>query len=338
MTDTSLVTPSQRPPTALHIGYLDGWRGCAIALVLEAHFLGALPFDTGRLGVDVFFCLSGFLMSGLLFIERQPLPTFYRRRVSRILPAFLVFVATIFGIAFASSVTVRGTEFVATILFLRTYLPTEPGIWNSGVPIGHLWSLNVEEHCYLLMTALVLFRRFRGGEGIVLLVAGAISIGIGLHYARMGSAAPHWGALGTEVAASHLLISAGYRLIREKLDLRMPRHFPLVALIMLPFFYSKLLPWWTASVFSPVVLAIAINHLHQTADTLKSMLSIPPLRLLGLWSFSLYLWQQPFYANKSIMPGGPLGAFVAATTVALLSFYLLERPARAWLNKYWGTR
>jgi len=45
--------------------YLDGWRGLAILLVLEGHFLSILPLNTGRLGVDVFFCLSGFLMRAL---------------------------------------------------------------------------------------------------------------------------------------------------------------------------------------------------------------------------------------------------------------------------------
>ena len=52
-----------------HVNYLDGWRGLAIALVLEGHFSGLIPLETGRLGVDVFFCLSGYLMSGILFFN-----------------------------------------------------------------------------------------------------------------------------------------------------------------------------------------------------------------------------------------------------------------------------
>ena len=82
--------------TTEHVNYLDGWRGLAIALVLESHFVGLLPVAAGRFGVDVFFCLSGFLMSGLLFIQRQSLVTFYKRRVSRIMPAFFAFVITVY--------------------------------------------------------------------------------------------------------------------------------------------------------------------------------------------------------------------------------------------------
>jgi len=52
-------------PESSRMRYLDGWRGLAILLVLEGHFLSILPLNTGRLGVDVFFCLSGFLMRAL---------------------------------------------------------------------------------------------------------------------------------------------------------------------------------------------------------------------------------------------------------------------------------
>ncbi len=83
------------------IDYLDGWRGIAILLVLQSHFLPLsnwLDIDSGRLGVDAFFCLSGLLMSNILFIKRTPLRDFYIRRASRILPAFLCFTTIVFSI------------------------------------------------------------------------------------------------------------------------------------------------------------------------------------------------------------------------------------------------
>lgn len=89
----------------------------AILLVLEGHFLNLLPLEAGRLGVDVFFCLSGFLMSGILFVNSQPLPTFYRRRASRILPAFVVFVLVMFGLSWWQGRSFTGTELLATLLF-----------------------------------------------------------------------------------------------------------------------------------------------------------------------------------------------------------------------------
>ena len=70
--------------TPNNLPYLDGWRGLAIVLVLQSHFgLGG----GGRLGVALFFALSGYLMGGLLFVRKPPLRQFWRRRVARIVPA-----------------------------------------------------------------------------------------------------------------------------------------------------------------------------------------------------------------------------------------------------------
>ena len=81
------------------IDYLDGWRGLAIFLVLQGHFFAIQGWHSGRMGVDIFFCLSGLLMSRILFQRRVPLTTFYKRRISRIIPAFLLFLLIVFGIA-----------------------------------------------------------------------------------------------------------------------------------------------------------------------------------------------------------------------------------------------
>ena len=173
-----------------HIQYLDGWRGLAIALVLEGHFLGALPIDAGRFGVDVFFVLSGFLMAGLLFVQRQPLPLFYKRRVSRIVPAFVLFTLTSYGIALALGRATSVSEVLSTLAFLRTYYPLPPDIWHAGLPIGHLWSLNVEEHSYVFMSALVALGLLRGREQWLLLSAAVATMVVGIGYAKLGAAAP----------------------------------------------------------------------------------------------------------------------------------------------------
>lgn len=318
-----------------HLNYLDGWRGLAIALVLEGHFINIIPLETGRMGVDVFFCLSGFLMSGLLFQNKQPLIIFYKRRISRILPAFIAFVASIYIFAYIKNIEFNSTEFISTLLFLRTYLPVGSGIWGTGIPIGHLWSLNIEEHCYIFMSLIVIIRQHKGHEGIVLIATGVTCIGIGFLYVKMGSVAPRWGGLGTEVAASHLLISAGYRLIREKYNFNIPRYFPLVAIFFAPICYSKIVPWWSSSLISPFILAFAINHISETYEWFKSALANSILKSLGIWSFSLYLWQQPFYAYKAEFFGGPPMALTAAFALSLLCFYMWEQPLRSWLNKNW---
>lgn len=318
-----------------HIQYLDGWRGLAIALVLEGHFLSALPLDAGRFGVDVFFVPSGFLMAGLLFVQRQPLPLFYKRRVSRILPAFVLFTLVSYGVALALGRATSVTEVVSTLAFLRTYVPTPPDIWHAGIPIGHLWSLNVEEHSYVFMSALVALALLRGREELLLLGAAAMTMLIGLVYARLGAAAPPWGALGSEVAATHLLASAGYRLWRERRALTVPPWAPLLALAITPLCYCDALPWWSDNLLSPLLLAFTVNHLPDIYGAVRGALSFAPLRQLGIWSFSIYLWQQPFYTYKHLFPGGAAVALAAAMLSALACFYLVEQPARSWINTRW---
>jgi peptidoglycan/LPS O-acetylase OafA/YrhL len=109
------------------LAYLDGWRGIAILLVLEAHFLGWLPVDSGRLGVNVFFCLSGILMGRILFIRRVPLGTFYKRRFSRIYPAFAAYVLTIFLAAFF-----LGISFTALYLWQQPFYFMKSHLWGGS--------------------------------------------------------------------------------------------------------------------------------------------------------------------------------------------------------------
>lgn len=319
-----------------YFDYLDGWRGLAIALVLEDHFVGLMIefFDAGRLGVDVFFCLSGFLMAGILFIQRQPLSKFYKRRVSRILPAFLFFVTSIYIFSRLYGIPFSLAELASTVLFMRTYLPFQIGIWDTAAPIGHLWSLNIEEHSYMFMSILILFGLFRRREGVGLLLSGMGCLALGLVYVKLGNNAPHSGGIGSEVAASHILIAAGYRLVVEKHKISVPAWAPLLSLAVATVFYLKFIPWWGHSLITPFLLGFAINHLSQTYHKCKELLAAPALRRLGAWSFSIYLWQQPFQHNVITFRGSVVG-LACTMTVALLSYYVLEQPSRTWLNRHW---
>lgn len=321
-----------------YFDYLDGLRGLAIVLLLEDHFIGFQPFgqffDTGRVGLDIFFALSGFLIGGILFIQKQPLAKFYKRRISRILPAFLIFVTVIFSYAKFVGLPFTATEVVSTFLFLRTYIGLYPGIWDTPVPIGHIWSLNIEEHTYLFMSVFVLFGIFRKRIGAALILSGTACIAIGLFYAKLGTRAPHWGDLGTEVVAAHILISAGYRLIVDKFKFTVPRFAPLISLAAAAVFYTRMLPWWSNRLFLPFLMAFGINHLSQTYEEIKSLLSTKVLQRLGVWSYSIYLWQQPFQTSAGTFSA--VSVRLALTMgIALFSFYVLEQPCRAWLNENW---
>lgn len=144
------------------IGYLDGWRGIAISCVLVSHFLPIKGLNFGRMGVDIFFVLSGMLMANILFIKRVDLVTFYKRRISRISPVFFIFLSVICLASYILNLSKEHENYFYLITFLRSYFPESPDIWHTGIPIGHLWSLNVEEHYYIFLSFITLVSIFKG--------------------------------------------------------------------------------------------------------------------------------------------------------------------------------
>ncbi len=317
--------------TVERVGYLDGWRGLAILLVLQGHFLPIPGFDSGRMGVEIFFCLSGLLMSELLFIRRVALATFYKRRLSRILPAYLVFVAVVYGVAAQAGRQTDLGEVVSTLLFLRTYLPSTPDIWHSGLPIGHIWSLNVEEHSYVFLSLVTLWSALRGREAWVLGAAAATTVAIDYYYMQSPSMAGVDFEIRSETAAMPLLAAAAYRLVRDRVSPYIKPWVPLAAVAVATLAYLPHARWWLSDALTPLLLAFAANHLRETGPAVRRALSSLPLRQFGLWSYSIYLWQQPFFMHKSSLPNGVAAA--GAMLAALTSFYLVEGPCRAWINE-----
>jgi peptidoglycan/LPS O-acetylase OafA/YrhL len=323
------------------IDYLDGWRGLAILLVLQGHFLIIQGWHSGRMGVDVFFCLSGLLMSRLLFQRRVPLTTFYKRRISRIIPAFFLYLLIVFGIAALIGKAAPASEVVPTALFLRSYLPADFHMFASPYPIGHLWSLNVEEHSYIFLSLLTLLPFLRGREGVALIGFGLLTIAIHLSYFTFPSIAPpieYW--VRSEVAATNLLLSAGYSLLRDRTAPYVRPWMPVAAFALGSALYvGSVFPWMLTMTVAPFFLAFTVNHLAEAPRWVRTALSWTPLRLLGIGSFSIYLWQQPFYQYKTYMfgdlPSHEVIGLLLSVAIGFLSFYAYENRVRSWLNRVW---
>jgi len=327
--NSSRPRPSEETPD--HIGYLDGWRGIAISFVLVEHFTQLHVPKIGRLGVDIFFVLSGLLMSRILFIKKTPLATFYKRRITRIIPVFLLFTVFVFIAAYIKGITFSFKEVVATLLFLRTYIPLETDIWASSVPIGHLWSLNVEEHFYILLSIATLLPFSRKVKGVLFVLLAFASIFMIIYYLRHKATAPINYSLRTECSTAFLFLSSGYFLLKDNMIKYVKPWMPPLTLAIALFCYSGFAPWYASFLFAPFLLAFTVNHLEESSDMLKKALSMKPLQLMGVWSYSIYLWQQPFYSFKSKLPYGT--AFAGAMIVGILSYYYYEDPARKWLNR-----
>jgi peptidoglycan/LPS O-acetylase OafA/YrhL len=273
------------------------------------------------------------LIGRMLFVERMPLRTFYKRRVSRIVPVFLLFVLLVYGVAALARGPWTWTELLATLTFLRTYVPPQPDVWHTGLPIGHLWSLNVEEHGYVFLSALTLLAAARSRLGWLLAALGATAVAIHLGYYRHEASAPAEYATRTETAAAYPLLAAGYFLVRERFAPRVRPWMPLAAFAVAVVCHWRGLPDWASFLFPPFLLAFTVNHLGQARAGIRAALASAPLRLLGLCSYSVYLWQQPFYQFREFFPQGLALACVLAIGAA--SFYWFEHPVRTWLNRHW---
>jgi peptidoglycan/LPS O-acetylase OafA/YrhL len=319
------------------VSYLDGWRGLAISCVLIQHFFIVNSVDFGRFGVDIFFVLSGMLMSNILFIKKVALMDFYKKRISRIFPVFFVFVTVVYGASYVFQLSHEHENYLYTLFFLRSYFPESPNLWYTGLPIGHLWSLNVEEHCYILLSIITLFGFLRGREYLVLILLGLLVILLHALYYKYPHLTVKNYQIRTEIAASHLLLSAGYCLIKSKFEKYVFSWMPMLAAFIAFICYTHLVPSYFAALFSPFLLAFAVNHLDKVPDFIKSILSIRLFRFLGICSYSIYLWQHPFYLMlNGHMPFLTVMAYlIAALTVGFLSFFLIENPVRKYLNDKW---
>jgi len=327
----AISTISHTESSLTRIDYLDGWRGIAIALVLIEHFAGFHLPKVGRLGVDIFFVLSGMLMSRILFEKKTPLRIFYSRRFSRILPVFLLFVIASYAGSYFIKLDFSATEVLTTLAFLRTYIPTEPNLWATKVPIGHLWSINIEEHFYIILSLITLIRLPKYANALLLMIIGVITIYITVLYIRFSHMPSEGYALRTECASTCLFFSAGYCLLKDKLTPYINPSVPILTCCLSVVCYTHFVPWYFTFIVAPALLAFSVNHLSEAPQVFQQLLSLLPLRLLGVWSYSIYLWQQPFYSFKSVFPSGL--AFATAMLLSVASFYLFENPTRTWLNR-----
>lgn len=310
-----------------HIKYLDGWRGLAIGAVLLSHFGPHIGADIGRMGVDLFFVLSGLLMSRMLYEQRVPLRTFYRRRISRVFPVFFLFIVVMVAVSVIFGLRFLPEEIVGTLTFTRTYFPADIPIWQSAVPVGHMWSLNVEEHSYVFLALLASIAALKRREGLILIGAAGLTILTYLWYRHIHLAGDF--ELRTECAATGLLLSAGYRQYRRQFEGYVRAWMPTAALLIGAMCYLNAVPELARVILVPALFAFSINHVDRSAAMAK-FLETRALCMLGLWSYSIYIWQQPFFKFKGLT-GAPVALFLAVLC-GLASFYLYEAPIRDWLN------
>lgn len=315
----------------------------AILAVLLGHFGTSSGLNAGRLGVELFFVLSGRLMAEILFVRRTPLRQFFPRRVSRVWPA-LFFMALVSVIAGQVGIGDAGAlNFIAAITFTTNYAAAV-GI-RSGW-LDHTWSLCVEEHIYIILGILAFLLKEKSYRftTIVLLVLSGLAALNGLFQTIILNRDYFEVYWRSDVRGASILVGAAMFLALRRADREYLRNplapviFGMIGVIL----QVNVIPDPLKYTAGTACLAVAVALLPQLDRRLDRLLTTPKLLYIGMISYSLYLWQQPFY--KAIEPrpviwqalGERAGLLLGALCFAYLSYRYIEGPARKFLNRMWG--
>jgi peptidoglycan/LPS O-acetylase OafA/YrhL len=337
-----------RPGGRWHGAYLptlDGWRAIACMLVVVDHTARGIGlgdrsgFLHGQHGVNIFFGLSGLLITTKIIEEREQSGTisllnFYRRRVFRLFPAAFLFLAVVAVLASLGYVFVNTIDFTACVLYFRNFCDS-PG----SLVTAHFWSLAIEEQFYLVVPAMFLLlgtRRFQW------FAAGGIAVSA---FSRWLFFYKHPGysyllALRTDMRVDGLL--AGCLMATVLNDGRARAWLKRVLTLPIWFALATGCVWWIhrhgefTTVLESLLLPVLLAGTVLLCETwLGRILEWKPLGLLGRASYSVYLWQQLFAfhtsANSTLssLQRFPLN-IVAIFTFAAASYCIVERPLLKW--------
>lgn len=339
--DYKFITFAQRKvmETSLRrIPSLDGLRTISIALVIIGHSSQVLGFSQfahlGTLGVRVFFVISGFLITGLLLKEIEKtskinLLKFYLRRTLRIFPPFYFYLLVIFVATMLGFFQIAPKYFLLTSAYVTNYFSSSSWI------LGHSWSLAVEEQFYLIFPGLLLLLGIRKTKFflIFLVLFGPI---IRIADYRIFGSETDWANTGFHInmdaLATGCLLALFYSrlhqnaLYKKFLASKFVFIFPLFILF---FNFQGDHPHIYAVGISAmnIMIALCIDWAVTNYDSIAGkFLNSAPMTTLGMMSYSIYLWQQPFLNpfDSRILTLMPF-SFIWIAIMTLISYFFVEK-------------
>jgi peptidoglycan/LPS O-acetylase OafA/YrhL len=346
MTDS--ITVGQSLHAKKYRADIDGLRAIAVSSVVICHALPAL-LPGGFVGVDVFFVISGYLISliliGDLEKERFSILKFYDRRVRRIFPAlitvFLFTWAVGWALLFRPEFQALGRHIVASTLFSENFLLwSESGYFDVSSQqkmLLHLWSLAIEEQFYIFWPLLMFLSARRYVSFLpMLFVLGIFSFGLNIYDIHHDPAAAYYSPFGR---FWELMVGAGLAWITAKRPDLLSRFGSLQsacgALLLLAALVftnpDRGFPGFWALL--PTVGTFLLIAAGERAWFNRTILSSPPFVWCGLISYPLYLWHWPLISFTYIVAGAistPKAIVLIALSVAAatITFFFVERPFR----------
>ena len=317
---------------------LDGIRALSIVVVL-LHHVGYLH-GRGFLGVDIFFTLSGYLITQVLLAtvaKGGSLIGFYRRRIARLYPimAISVLVATL-ALGFQSA---RDTKpILASLFYYKNFL-------HWGDLFGPFWSLSAEEQFYLIFPiTLILFFKFFNKKVLtvflLVVIAGVWSYVLWKNYPDYS-----WnqdGVLNLALFRPTMIlvgcvVSLNYKSARDFVK-RFRAIFLLIFIGLVAACIGYQFPGLAAlsTVLLILLLDSEVSAVSYLSRSVRGFLSTKPLRTLGVLSYSIYIWHMPvifLYYQKNLNPHDHVAEiFGIVLCLALISFYLIEVPLQGFLS------
>src|SRR5210317_43588 len=338
---------------------IDGLRAIAVVAVILYHaqitILGHQPFKGGFIGVDIFFVISGYLITSIIIKELVStgsfsFKNFYKRRIRRILPALLFVMIVSLPFAWIYFLPSNLIDFSKSILyslgfssnFYFHYSGQQYGA-ESGLlkPVLHTWSLSVEEQYYILfpIVLLITFKYFRKYLVHILILGFIISLGLAewtsRNYPSISFYFIHtrmWELLAGSILA-HFEITKGHRSKNKTLNLILP----FTGLILIGhsiLFFNDRMFHPSFYTLSPIIGVCLIIWFSNKDELITKVLSTKLFVGIGLISYSLYLWHYPIFAFSRVN-GFTNGDFIKKIllmliilTLSIFSYYFVEKPFR----------
>jgi peptidoglycan/LPS O-acetylase OafA/YrhL len=348
---------AQSKPDRGYRADIDGLRAVAVLMVFAYHLdtftTGNLGVWGGFIGVDVFFVISGFLISSVILREIDnstfSLKEFYCRRIRRILPAL---VAMLLATAIAGCYYMLPSQLynlaksllAATLSVSNFYFLATAGYFSSNVdkPLLHTWSLAVEEQFYIFFPIfLVLLKRFfprRFKAAIISVAAASFMLSVwAVHTSPTVAfylpATRAWELLLGAMLALDLFPRAQSAIVRNLLSA-----VGLLAVLVCGFTYTGSVPFPGAAALVPCLGTAFIIAAGQAGSSIAGrLLSLKPIVFIGLISYSLYLWHWPIILFQHLSMSQPRNAsnhvikgsiLIFAFVVATISWRFIETPFR----------